>query len=343
MSFSSRSLNFAFQSAHWKSLSAIQGTCRQGRSSLKWISSTSRLVAEPENIISPIEHQSGHVKNSSALAAKNSFWDNYKESCKFLPKPLSYLKLKILDLEYPLTRFEFNSEIPSSSLGREVECVGYLKHIVVLGPSLSFAKVSAPNSNLEVQVIFRESELCTKVRNLYTESPVAVRGVWRVKRQPAESKKRNDEHRSHLDTGHLWLKNMEIEASQLTCLNAFPPEISRARHHPPERRNLQIRFDKELKKRLLFRSQVAQYLRLKLQQNGFSEFETPILFKSTPEGAKEFLVPSRKPGHGYALPQSPQQYKQLLIASGIDRYFQFARCFRDEDLRADRQPEFTQV
>ena len=114
---------------------------------------------------------------------------------------------------------------------------------------------------------------------------------------------------------------------------------------PPSKRHLQIRNDPSLRQTLAFRAKANAALRRALEEcePPFLEIETPILFKSTPEGAREFLVPTRNQGLAYALPQSPQQYKQMLMASGIPRYYQFARCFRDEDLRADRQPEFTQV
>lgn len=145
--------------------------------------------------------------------------------------------------------------------------------------------------------------------------------------------------------GMKLINTREIAVQHVEPLNDIPSDIiiKQDTVFGPDQRHLQLRTDPALRSNIILRSKTINRARLHLTESDWKEIETPILFKSTPEGAREFLVPTRQKGLAYALPQSPQQYKQILMASGFTKYFQFARCFRDEDLRADRQPEFTQV
>lgn len=191
-----------------------------------------------------------------------------------------------------------------------------------------------------IQVVFEEgkseAELIEKAARLRAEFVVAVVG---------KVEKRSGAVNENLATGEI-----EIIPKQLRILaeSETPPFPIEENSRTKEEVRLKYRYldlrRPDLQRNLMMRSQVATLTRQFLADEGFFEIETPILIGSTPEGARDYLVPSRiHQGHFYALPQSPQLFKQLLMCSGYDRYFQIAKCFRDEDLRADRQPEFTQI
>ena len=191
-----------------------------------------------------------------------------------------------------------------------------------------------------LQIIFEESDIkaegLEKAAKLRSEFVIAV--VGRVE-------KRSGAVNENLKTGDI-----EIRATELRILSEAetPPFPIEADSKTKEELRLKYRYldlrRPDLQGKMILRSKIAAKIRSFLTDEGFLEMETPILQKSTPEGARDYLVPSRvHPGSFYALPQSPQLFKQLLMCSGYDRYFQIAKCFRDEDLRADRQPEFTQV
>ena len=209
-----------------------------------------------------------------------------------------------------------------------------------LSRDLSFVLLVVAGASINIQIISRsdslnkESEVAhQKLKSLSANTPVAVRGLFRERPNTPQGTKRN------------W-SDFEVLLYDIQILNEVPPDIfmTSDTDFPPEKRHLQMRKDPKLHQALILRAHIiGNSMNFLRKAHGFVLIETPLLFKSTSEGAREFVVPTRREGLAYALPQSPQQYKQILVSGGFRKYFQIARCFRDEDLRADRQPEFTQV
>ncbi|MDA7657702.1 aspartate--tRNA ligase [Verrucomicrobia bacterium] len=233
------------------------------------------------------------------------------------------------------------NEIRPEHIGQEVTLNGWVHSRRDLGGVLF---IDIRDREGRTQTVLDPSdvskELFDQATSLHSESVIAVRGKVRERPEGTDNGK--------IPTGHLEILVADMEVLNAADVLPFPvddPEVAAKVH---EELRLKYRYldlrRPELARNLRIRSKAATATRIFLDQEGFSEIDTPILFKSTPEGAREFLVPSRvHPGEFYALPQSPQQFKQILMVGGIEKYFQLARCFRDEDLRADRQPEFTQI
>jgi len=224
-------------------------------------------------------------------------------------------------------------ELSRADLGRHVEVVGWVRRRRDLG-GLIFADMRDRSGIL--QLVF-EDDLVARGEELSSEDVIRVSGVVRER---AEGQANPD-----LATGEIELR---VEQIELLAEAETPPFVVEDRTTASEELRLTYRYldlrRPEMMSSLVLRHRTTSEIRTFLDELGFLEVETPILTRSTPEGARDFLVPSRvHRGALYALPQSPQLFKQLLQVAGVGRYFQVARCFRDEDLRADRQPEFTQV
>ncbi len=229
------------------------------------------------------------------------------------------------------------TEVSNKNIGETVTVMGWVQKRRNLG-SLIFIDLRDRSGLL--QVVFDENDVkaegFAKAETLRSEFVIAVVGKV-TKREAAVNE--------NLATGDIEIRATELRILSEALTPPFPIE-----ENTSSKDDLRLKYRyldlrrPNLQKNLILRSNVATLVRTFLAEEGFLEIETPVLTKSTPEGARDYLVPSRvHPGNFYALPQSPQLFKQLLMCSGYDRYFQIVKCFRDEDLRADRQPEFTQI
>ncbi len=224
--------------------------------------------------------------------------------------------------------------LSKDNIGEEVVLMGWADQVRNLG-GLIFINLRDISGIIQLYFNTDNKDLYEKAATVRGEYVLAAKGIVRMR----------ESINPNMPTGEI-----EIEVTELRILNKSqtPPFYIEENSDVKEELRLKHRYldlrRPDMQRKMVLRHKIAKLARDFYDENGFLEIETPMLQKSTPEGARDYLVPSRvHHGHFYALPQSPQLYKQLLMLAGMDRYFQIARCFRDEDLRADRQPEFTQI
>ena len=228
------------------------------------------------------------------------------------------------------------NELRLEHVGEKVRIAGWMENVREVGSNFAFVVVRDFYGT--TQVVVETGEMMALVKGINKESTIAVEGV--VRERASKNPK--------LPTGEIEIVPERIEVLGRCRYNELPFEINRSRE-ADEMQRLKYRYldlrNPEVKKNIVLRCKVVAALRQAMTAHGFLEITTPILTASSPEGARDYLVPARKhPGKFYALPQAPQQFKQLLMTSGFDRYFQIAPCFRDEDARGDRSPgEFYQL
>ena len=228
------------------------------------------------------------------------------------------------------------NELRMEHVGQQVKIVGWMENVRTVGQNFAF--VVLRDFYGTTQVVVETEEMMNIINGLNKESTISVEGV--VRERASKNPKQ--------DTGDVEVVPSKIEVLGRCRYNSLPFEINRSRE-ADETARLKYRFldlrNPAVKQNIILRCQVVAALRAAMTEHGFLEITTPILTASSPEGARDYLVPARKhPGKFYALPQAPQQFKQLLMTSGFDRYFQIAPCFRDEDARGDRSPgEFYQL
>ena len=235
-----------------------------------------------------------------------------------------------------LKRTDMCGNLSANDIGRKVVVMGFADSVRDLG-GLIFINLRDITGKIQLMFNTDKTELCKKAAGVRGEYVLAAIGTVAPRGEGAVNK--------DMKTGDI-----EIDVDELRILDSAETSPFYIVENSDVKEELRLKYRyldlrrPDMQRRMILRSKIAKIVRDFYDENGFLEIETPMLQKSTPEGARDYLVPSRvHNGKFYALPQSPQLYKQLLMIAGMDRYYQIARCFRDEDLRADRQPEFTQI